>query len=447
MSNISEMILTQFGSKTQVFSTQNGINTANLVEMELSILENKFKPVENQLTYAQTEQSQWAAMKTAFNTFESSLEALKNLSTGNKGVQMSNENAFSVTANSSAVANSYDISVEQLATKHKILTKAQADVKAPLGKEGVVKINGKDFEFTADMSITDVAEKLNKGEYGVTASLVSGSLILTSTETGEANKMNFEDANGILADLGFINDDGSIRMEITQAKDALVTIDGVQVKNTTNKITNGLLGVTLELKNTTTTPVAVEIGNNDDDLSAQVKKFVTSYNTLISKINEYTGEGKGLQGETVMTKAAGDLRRLITSDNNGYLHSLGIEVDGIAKDGTIKLNETTLTNAIKNDYDKVLNMFNGTDGIVPKLTTQFERLTGEDGSITGKIDSFGEQIKRTEATIERYETTYEQQKQSILKKYTAYEKQMSTLNSMTTQIEALIKSWNKSSND
>lgn len=444
MTGLTGMNLTQYGSKFQAFSTQNGINTSSLVEMELSILEQKFVPVENQLGYAKTEQAQWKAMSSAMQKFQSSLENMSALTNGNKGVSLSNEGAFSLTATSSAISNDYSIEVNKLATKHKLLTTAQADSTSALNKEGTVKINGKDFEFTNDMSLEDVASALNKGEYGLTASLVSGSLIITAKETGVANKIQFEDSNNILSDLGFINTDGSYRMEIAQAEDAVIKIDGIEVTSGTNKITNALNGVTLELKSTTTSPVETKIGSNDTDLEDQIKAFVKNYNALINTMNEYTGEGKGLQGESIMTRALSQLQSVITEDHKGYFYEIGINFDSVLKDGTLRLDESKLTNAIKNDYNKVLNIFNGESGAVSKLNTHMERLVGDDGSITGKIKTFDESIKKYQETISKYEESYERQKESILNKYVQYEKQMANLNSLTTQIEALIKSWNKS---
>ena len=151
-----------------------------------------------------------------------------------------------------------------------------------------------------------------------------------------------------------------------------------------------------------------------------------------------------MQGEPIMTRAKTGLQSIVTSNNNGYFYELGISFDSITKDGTLRLDETKLDNLIEGDYSKVLNLFNGENGAMQKLNTQMERLIGEDGSITSKIESFGDTIKRYEDTIAKMELSYERQKETILNKYVQYEKQMASLNSLTTQIEALIKSWQKS---
>ena len=75
---------------------------------------------------------------------------------------------------------------------------------------------------------------------------------------------------------------------LAQAGDALVEMDGIQVKRGTNVIDDLLPGVTLTLKAPTSSPVELSISHDAEGIKKQVLNLVGSYNGIITDIDVLT---------------------------------------------------------------------------------------------------------------------------------------------------------------
>jgi len=75
---------------------------------------------------------------------------------------------------------------------------------------------------------------------------------------------------------------------LAQAGDALVEMDGIQVKRATNVIDDLLPGVTLTLKAPTSSPVELSIAHDSEGIKKQVLNLVGSYNGVITDIDVLT---------------------------------------------------------------------------------------------------------------------------------------------------------------
>ena len=442
MSNLSDISMSLYNNRLQMWGNSSGIDTQSLIEVELAMLEMRNAPIKNQKTYFEQEKTQWQTFQSTMTNFQSAVEKLKNISAANKGTTLSQEGYVSVTATKDAIDLNYAIEVQQVAANQKVLSDSQGDPTVAMGKDATVHINGKELTITNDMSLNDFAKTVNNGNYGVNISVVSGTLIFSSKQTGEANQMTLEN-HAFFQELGLLKSDGTMKNEIQAAKDAKVTIDGVEVNSASNTITSAISGVTINVLKETTSPVTMAVKQDEQVLKEAVQNFVTTYNKTIGVINTYTAEGAGLQGKTIVNQAKSMMNRALTNATNSGLmmYEIGIEMDGVARDGTIKFDESKLTNQLKDNYKGVFDLLVGENSFSTQLFDKVNELTKEKGSISSKIDGLTRSIQGLDETLERYAASYERQQEMIIKKYSQYETMMSSLSLqsqyLTAQLEAL----------
>jgi flagellar hook-associated protein 2 len=77
-----------------------------------------------------------------------------------------------------------------------------------------------------------------------------------------------------------------------KAQDAKLTIDGVAVTSTSNKVENVISGVTLNLAKVTTSAdnFTLNISNDTSGLTTAANSFVTAYNTLAKAMASLTAQ-------------------------------------------------------------------------------------------------------------------------------------------------------------
>lgn len=283
-----------------------------------------------------------------------------------------------------------------------------------LGIEGdnyTFKINGKEFEFTADNTVNDVINKINSS--GVGAKMVynslSDSFTLTSSETGEGFALTVE---GNLGEKFF---NGA---KLTAGQNAIVNIDGVTVERTSNNISYN--GVSMELRGVTgdyftkdekgdrvlvenedgtlaaadgTEDKAAEITANRDTSKVMetIKSFVEDYNKLIEELNKLTHQKKSykeyaplteaqkkemseseitawekkaheglLSGDSDINKFLSSMRSTIYSTTSGgtSLSMFGIDTSSNWKDyGKLEIDEKKLTEFLSSDAEAVISTF------------------------------------------------------------------------------------------
>jgi flagellar hook-associated protein 2 len=75
---------------------------------------------------------------------------------------------------------------------------------------------------------------------------------------------------------------------LSEAGDAVITVDGIDVKRTTNAIDDLLPGVTLNLKAPSDSPVDLSVRHDVEGIKKQVEGLVGSYNQIITDIDVLT---------------------------------------------------------------------------------------------------------------------------------------------------------------
>ncbi len=184
----------------------SGIPTQQIIDQLMQLEMRPKESMEAEIYELQAQKDAWRDVNSRLDSLEKKLTQLKLSSTFNSNKATSNnEDIATATVTSEAAAGSYQVNVNTLAKSLRIASDKQVDSSSELGLSGDVVINGKTITIAATDSLTDINTKINEtSDIGVNSSIINDTLVLESKETGVDNRIEFQDSNNVLADLGLI---------------------------------------------------------------------------------------------------------------------------------------------------------------------------------------------------------------------------------------------------
>ena len=163
------------------------------------------------------------------------------------------------------------------------------------------------------------------------------------------------------------NTDATNIEQTQSAQDAVISVNGLSVSRESNVVSGAIPGVTLNLKQIDIgNPVQVAISNqNVSEAQDNIKSFVDGFNELasvFSGLTQYGGEGGTngvLLGDTVSRNILQQVRRELGGviDNGGSFNSLSSIGISTNRDGSLTLDSSVLSSALKSDFDSVAKLF------------------------------------------------------------------------------------------
>lgn len=200
-------------------------------------------PYQNQISSYQSRIDLYASLKNALSESLKTMSSFTTYESKTKLATSSNETSFTVSSTSSSVNGSYSIEVQNLATAD-TYNKAVPDIEAKIGVSGTIKINGKEIKVDADSSMKNVMNSINSAGAKVNIYTLGENMVVTSSTTGVENSIKFEGDSAVLDALGLVQNSP----DHLAAEDAKLRINGATVTSATNKVTNYIPGVTINLK-------------------------------------------------------------------------------------------------------------------------------------------------------------------------------------------------------
>lgn len=286
-----------FGSPTsgQGFDVTTTVSeiTANMQAVET--------PWKNQLTQLTSEDTAYTTLGTDLSNLTTSLQALTDF----QGVLASMEGSSSnpdvlqlTSASNTAIAGSHTVVVNTLAQTNSYYSNDFANSADLITGSLTLTVNGSQQTINADSggdTLAQFAANINNAEVGVTANVITDSggqrLSLISNTSGTAGNFTLSSA---LTDMTT----PSNTIGFTQAQpgsDASFTVDGIDETSGSNTVSNAIPGVTFQLLAAApSSPVQVEITNDNSSVETAVNTFVTDYNQALTDIN--TQEGNDSSG-------------------------------------------------------------------------------------------------------------------------------------------------------
>ncbi|MCG5501473.1 flagellar filament capping protein FliD [Ectothiorhodospira lacustris] len=444
----------------------SGIDIRGLVDQLVAA---ERKPREMQIQRSETrikeQMSGLGRLKSALATFGDAASKLNQASTFRQiNTRVTNEGVVSATGTSTAPQGNYDVNVINLAQAQRMVTRSDmfsgvTDFSASgtaLGSgEMIFSFDGGGSETISiangsPSSLNDWAAAINSQSSRLTASVVDdGSgprMILTSAQTGEANAVTgiaVNNAGGGLIENFAADMSGVAQTEtnggftlLRQAQDARVEIDGMAVTRSTNEITNAIDGVTLTLSSVGESRVIVD--EKQGAARTAVEDFVKAYNTLLEEFSRLGAFDKDsntaglLNGDATLRSAQTQLYRIIgdpvgpTDSPVRILADMGI---GTEKDGTLKIDETRLTQRLSEDREALVSFFTDDEhGLAKRLGDFVNNFTGNDSPINSRNDSLQKQLKGIEDQRERMDYSMERLEARLISQFSAMDAMVAQMN-------------------
>lgn len=371
-------------------------------------------PVESSLNRLETgtkfKLSALGTVSSAFSGLETALKALKaNTAFDTRTVKSGTETVLTAAAGAGTPNGSYAVEVLDLASASKWVGNAPvaADQKFGAGKLTLqVGTETLSVDIAQDSTLADVRSAINTAaaSKGIQASVLTSNdgqyLSVSSGKTGAANTLSISLAEGG-SDLQALV---SGLVERTPAADARVKIDGLEITASTNKITDAVPGLTLDLKTLGTSTVTVS-----GDAAANrkvVQDFVTAYNAAIAAIGATTkydaanDTPSALTGDAQIRSAASQLRGALgnllgdLAKQGLDAKTLGLQTKGYpSSDGSLVLDTAKFDALMASSPEKVRAALAGEGGFADKLLTTVGGYVGTEGAFTQRTNSLNAQLK------------------------------------------------------
>lgn len=442
----------------------------------------------------------WGSISSSLDTLNKSVKSLQRDTFNTMSV--SSNKAFTAKATAGASADTHSITVNQLASSHKLRSDPVKSADDAQGsktennsrtviitqKDGSeMKVKLKDDE----TSLNQIAKAINKENGNVTASVQrtdqGEQLVFSAKKTGSDGEMSIrvegddklndflhvekggkhvdKDGNPVGEDAG-----AKDRMtSVSDAKDAKLRVDGSDYTRSTNNIDDILTGITLELKEVSKETETLTLTQDVSEYKTGIKKFVEDYNALLKQTNAASKyvpndsantdkdgvarpnpESGALVGDSMLRDMVNQIRSTVNGiygDSSAEYNSLadiGIKIDSAT--GLMTLDESKLDAAIAASPGDIANIFmdkNGNQGLASTLNDIIVSFTGDsekkiDGSIKQATDNLDEQVKEVNAQIEKTQKLIDEQVERYRKQFQNLDKVMTELDGIANKMNAML---------
>lgn len=355
-------------------------------------------------------------------------------------------------------------------------------------------INGVDFTFNKDSTISDVVNQINQSDAGVkmTFSSVTQSFKLEATKTGTAGSISISQTDSNLANVLFNTD--SDFADTVYGKNGTITIstDGVNYKTYTSAsnsytfdgttIDIGKLG-TFDAAANGVDPITVTTKKDTSSIKDTVVKFIDEYNTLIAdlykeiktarpkdsgsyydplteeqeeemdadeieKWNEKAKQGL-LYRDSNIQNFLSSIRSAMSSSVDGFsLSDMGITVSSDLDDyGKLIIDEDKLEASIEKYSDQISKFFTDADkGLAAKVNDVVEKavskttnnygyltmIAGIENTNSEKTSMLYTQISSLQTMISNLEEKYENEMERYWSQFTTLETYMNQMQSQSS---------------
>lgn len=349
----------------------SGLDTASMIDALIEVEQIPVQQLEARQAEYQAKDSAWQTVSTRFSAIRSALDAIDSESDLNKLVTAasSDDTVVLATPTGSAVPGSITFVVDALAANHQVASDTNftgGDALVGAGTFTITK-GGTDHVVTATASTTlsEMAQEINALDIGVTASIVSidgtnSKLVMSSDNSGLANTFTTSSTIAGLSSTSIVQQGADAQLTVGSGPGALT------ITRATNTITDLVDGVTLDIKQTSATPVTITTGRDLDATVEKVSELVTAINSALSTLADYTrydatSDTAGvLVGDAAARDLAFQLRSALSSVVNeqsgdyAVPSAIGISLN---RSGTFDFNETKLREALEADWDAVAGLF------------------------------------------------------------------------------------------
>jgi flagellar hook-associated protein 2 len=326
-----------------------------------------------------------------------------------------------------------------------------------------ITVNGTDY--TMDVldgeTVSDFVNAINNGDLKdangnslkITASYDNGVIKLNNLQA--IGDISIDDTN-LLTDFND-NTDFTNANRLQEASDAHFTYNGVEIERASNKVTDLIPGVTINLNSTGESTVSI---NNDiDSVVKSIQKFVADYNQMMSNIqsltayNQDTGDVGLFQGNTDFRM----LERVFSQDLfNTFYTGVGESIDynGQKYETKVTYSLTDLgfslnrTGMISFDEDKFRSFYSEHPDVTQNLITSafskvkedFSRYATDDNSVLNILDrQIKDEEKSYQDRIDSLNKFLDARYNTMAMQFAQYDEMINQLNTQSSSLMMVIE--------
>ena len=249
------------------------------------------------------------------------------------------------------------------------------------------------------------------------------------------------------------------------AQDAKIKVDGNELTSPTNTFDGTIVGLKLTVlrvsDSTTSTgsdgkPVTtfgsnkVSVTTDKAGIKDMVKSFVDGYNALVKKSNELgkrnsivagksQNDGGALAGDATTRAVINMMSGIITdpsqkSSTYSTIFQMGIKMDN---KGVLSIDDTKFSEAIDKNFDQVVAVFGGKDGVAGKLASQLETYSKTGGLLAKREDSLNtdlREVSRKESDVTAQLTKYQE---TLRARYGSLDSMLAKMNKSASYLNLL----------
>jgi len=456
----------------------SGLDLDSLVKKMVSAQKDpKVKLYQDQIHRYDAKLSALGTVGASIDKFKSSVEKLNNRESfegrNTQIDQPEDKKVLNVTAGPTASNSSYEISVNQTAKGSRVISKpnifhSESDVVTARGGKLTFSAGKDSFSVDVDPGTTlaQLRKKIDnaKDNFGVSANIIDdgkGHLFftVTSDKEGDKNSISITNTKAPLGKLPIsdtltkdgkdtlekppVNSDGlsldsvstsglsagMVMLQGDQARDAMITVDGIQIRNDSNKFDKAVSGLTIDALALTDKPTKVDVTQDEKSVKDTIQGFVSSYNELIGVLKKSTAKGAVLNSNSMIRNLQSSLTNslMMTHAGPGKLNNifdLGVKIDN---DGTLSLDQNKLDKVMSTSYDELPGLFTGNGGLAKHLEKVLDNYTGIDGMNTTLKNSIEKSKDDTEETMKNFERRMKSYESSLRDKFTHLDSRLSEM--------------------
>ncbi|HGE8266848.1 TPA: flagellar filament capping protein FliD [Aeromonas hydrophila] len=433
------------------------------------------QPITTKKTNTQITLSGVGQLKSAIASFVTTLQTMAKDDAFNKRsiniTQDKDKPVLQVESKAGASNGQYDISVQQLAKTSKFDGTFDSSTTPLITQDGKLTFKAGDKTFDVDVKAGDSLQSIRKrinndaDNFGLSVNIMNTSdgkskLVIDSGVSGSGKDLQITGSTTELTD--------NLVSKLTQrqtAQDAKITVDGNELTSATNTFDGTIVGLKLtvlrESDSTTSTdadgnPVKnyssnkVDVSTDKAGIKDMVKSFVDGYNALVKKSNELgkrnsivagksQNDGGALAGDATTRAVINMMNGAITepsqkSSTYSTIFQMGVKMDN---KGVLSIDDTKFSEAIDKNFDQVVAVFGGKDGVAGKLAGQLETYSKTGGLLAKREDMLNSdlrEVSRKESDVASQLTKYQK---TLRARYSSLDSMLAKMNKSASYLNLL----------
>ncbi|MFM5144056.1 flagellar filament capping protein FliD [Aeromonas veronii] len=447
----------------------SGIDLESIISTSVAAKKAQLEqPLIKKETFAKVSLSGVGQLKSAIASYVTTLKGMTKSDAFNKrmiSVTQDKDNPVLKVESKTGTSNGqYNITVNKLATTSKFAAVFNTATDPLVTQDGTLTFSAGTKTFSVDVKAGDNLENIRKrinndgDNFGLSANVIKTSdgkvkLIMDSGISGDGKDMTISGSTGELSSFA-----SSLTAGKTQsASSAEIDVDGNKLTSETNTFDDTIMGLKITVLRTSDKdnannpkPNRVDISTDKDGIKGIIKSFIDGYNALVSKSNELgkrntvvsgvqKDDGGALAGDSMPRTVVNLMSSTITEKSSASselstIFQMGVKMD---KDGVLSLDDTKFNDALSKNYEQVVALFSGDDGLANKLAGQLDVYSKSGGLLSKREDGLNSQLR--EVSRKKADTTTQMAKyeEALRIRYGSLDTLLAKLNKSASYLNTL----------